>query len=82
MRNIPATIDELETALREKGVRIDAVLSSAEISRSTWTRWKCGPKSKRERPTNPRLDLWVRVNDEIEKALENPSAYGGQENAA
>jgi len=48
-------IKEMEGKLREAGVPVDALCASANIRRSTWTRWKAGVNS-------PNLTTWDRVS--------------------
>lgn len=48
------TLQQIEQRLRKAEVRIAAVLSAAEIDRSTWSRWRAGK-------TQPRLDRWQNV---------------------
>lgn len=63
-------IAEMENALREAGVNLDAVLANAHVDRSTWTRWKNGSVK------GARYDTMARVKDAVVGAIEAAPPQG------
>jgi hypothetical protein len=63
MLDIPSHCSAREQQLKDAGIHIDEVLGRAGVDRSSWTGWKC-------RNITPRLDKWLQVDGEIERALE------------
>jgi hypothetical protein len=51
-----------EKQLNDAGLHIDEILQRAGVDRSSWTGWKC-------RNVTPRLDKWLLVDGEIDRAL-------------
>jgi hypothetical protein len=62
---LKAEVAEIEAALSEADVPLDAVLVKAGINRSTWTRWKSGTV------TGARYDTWSKVKSAAADALGN-----------
>lgn len=62
MLDIPSHCAERETQLKDAGLHIDEILQRAGVDRSSWTGWKC-------RNVTPRLDKWLMVDSEIDRAL-------------
>lgn len=62
MFDISSHCETRERQLKEAGLHIADVLKSAGVDRSSWTGWKC-------RNIKPRLDKFLKVESEIDKAL-------------
>lgn len=79
--SLQAEISDLDKALRDAGVSVDAVIQGAGINRSTWTRWKGGAV------TGARYDDVIRVKAVAAAAMEKagaskPNVDGAQAGAA
>lgn len=74
--SLQAEISDLDKALRDAGVSVDAVLQQADINRSTWTRWKSGTV------TGARYDDVMRVRAIVATALANPEAFAATQAGA
>jgi hypothetical protein len=66
--SLQSEISDLDKALRDAGVSVDAVLQEAGINRSTWTRWKSGAVP------GARYDDVMRVKEVAAASLEKASA--------
>lgn len=67
MFDIPSHCDAREKQLKAAGLHIDEILQRVGVDRSSWTGWKC-------RNVTPRLDKWLLVESEIERALAEAGA--------
>lgn len=71
MFDIPSHCDTREKQLTAAGLHIADILQRAGVDRSSWTGWK-------RRNIRPRLDKFLKVEAEIDRAL----AEAGQGGAA
>jgi hypothetical protein len=55
MDNLSQRIDAIEARLKTRGVSVARMLRHADITSSTWTRWKAGTTAA------PRGQVWARV---------------------
>jgi hypothetical protein len=66
--DIPALLEDRKAALKAAGIPIYLVLKRANVNGTTWSLWKNGT-------VRPRLDTWMRVEEELTKALRAPDLY-------
>lgn len=57
MNDLAARIEAIEARLRASGVSVARMLRQADITSSTWTRWKAGSTAA------PRGKVWARVEE-------------------
>lgn len=81
--SLSTEIKDIEQGLRNAGANLDAVLATAKVDRSTWTRWKNGSV------TGARYDTMARVREAVAAALadapdpnESPAPASAQGEAA
>lgn len=70
MDDLSQRIDAIEARLKARGVSVARMLRHADITSSTWTRWKAGTTAA------PRGQVWARVEaaaDELTRAPERKS---------
>lgn len=65
MDDLAQRIDAIEARLKARGVSVARMLRQADITSSTWTRWKAGATAA------PRGQVWARV-EEAATALAGP----------
>ena len=67
MDDLAQRIDAIEGRLKARGVSVARMLRHADITSSTWTRWKAGATAA------PRGQVWARAEEAADALTQSPA---------